>query len=154
MHPEAVFVAGYAVALLAIAAGVESLGRRPTRPWASRMLAAGRAPDERLAEDEAGWPHSEVPVFHFGLSGVVLAAALLLTTVSVARHHDPIELLVQVALLGLITWRIVRLVARYRTLAPAGILTAAGLPDGEGGGVAEGVHGSVGADQPVAGADG
>ena len=114
MHPEAAFVAGYAVVLVAIAAGVESLGRRPTRPWASRMLAAARAPDERLVDDEAEWPHSEVPVFHAGLSGVVLVAALLLTAVSLARHHDPIEFLVQVALLGLVTWRIVRLVTRQQ----------------------------------------
>jgi hypothetical protein len=112
VHPEAAFVAGYALALLAIAAGVEWLGRRPTRPWASRVLAAGRAPDEHLADDGADWPHSEVPVFHLGLSGVVLAAAWLLTAVSVARHHDPIELLVQVVLLGLVTWRIVRLMTR------------------------------------------
>jgi hypothetical protein len=115
VHPEAAFLAGYAIVLVAVAAGVESLGRRPTRPWTSRMLAAARAPDERLVDDEGDWPHSEVPVFHLGLSGVVLAAALLLTAVSVARHHDPIELLVQAALLGLITWRIVRLLTRHRT---------------------------------------
>ena len=82
------------------------------------MLAASRAPDQLPVDDEADWPHSEVPVFHLGLSGVALAAALLLTAVSVARHHDPIELLVQLALLGFITWRIVRLITRHRTLAP------------------------------------
>lgn len=117
MHPEAAFLAGYAVVLVAIAAGVESLGRRPTRPWASRMLAASRAPDQRLVEEKADWPHSEVPVLHLGLSGVVLAAALLLTAVSVARHHDPIELLVHVALLALIARRAVRLIDRHRTVA-------------------------------------
>ena len=109
MHPEAAFLAGYATALLAIAAGLEALGRRSTSPWASRMLAAGRAPDQRPVGGEADWPHSEVPVFHLGVSGVVLAAALLLTAVGIARHHDPIEFLVQFALLGLISWRIVRL---------------------------------------------
>ena len=60
-------------------------------------------------------------MFHLGLSGVVLAAALLLTAVSVARHHDPIELLVQVALLALITRRIVRLIGRHRALVAAAL---------------------------------
>lgn len=114
MHPEAAFLAGYAAVLLAIAAGVDLLGRRSTHPSASRMLAASRAPDQRPVDHKANWPHSEVPVFHLGLSGVVLAAALLLTAVSVARHHDPIELLVQLALLSLITRRIVRLVTRQQ----------------------------------------
>lgn len=125
MHPEAAFLAGYAIVLLAIAAGVESLGRRPTQPWAAKMLAGSRAPDQRRVDAKTDWPHSEVPVFHLGLSGVVLAAALLLTAASVARHHDPIELVVQVALLGLITRRIVRLITRHRILAPD-----SGGPDG------------------------
>ena len=114
MHPEAAFLAGYAAALLAIAAGLESLGRRPTSPWASRMLAANRAADGRQADGEADWPHSEVPLFHLGLSGVVLAAALLLTAVGMVRHHDPTELLVQIALLVLISRRLVRLTSRRR----------------------------------------
>jgi hypothetical protein len=103
VHPEAAFLTGYAVALLAIAAGLESLGRRPTHPWASK----------------AAWPHSEVPLFHLGLSGVALAAAELLTGVSIARHHDPTELLVQVAVLALVTRRIVRLIGRHRALVAA-----------------------------------
>jgi hypothetical protein len=118
VDPEAAFLAGYATLLLAIAAGIESLGRRPTQPWAAKMLAAGRPPDQRRVDHETDWPHSEVPVFHLGLSGVVLAAALVLTATSGARHHDPIELLAQVALLGLTAWRIVRLITRHRTLAP------------------------------------
>jgi hypothetical protein len=119
VHPEAAFLTAYALVLLAIASGVESLGRRPTHPWASRMLAASRAPDQGPVDDaETDWPHSEVPVFHLGVSGVVLAAALLLGAVSVVRHHDPLELLVQLAVLGLVTRRIVRLITRHRTLAP------------------------------------
>jgi hypothetical protein len=86
VDPEAAFLAGYATALLAIAAGLESLGRR-----------------------------SDVPVVHLGISGVALAAALLFTAVGVARHHHPIERLVQLALLALISWRIVRL---RRSVAP------------------------------------
>ena len=63
---------------------------------------------------EAAWPHSEVPLFHLGLSGVVLTAALLLTVVGIARHHDPTELLVQVTVLVLISRRVVRLATRRR----------------------------------------
>jgi hypothetical protein len=114
VHPEAAFLAGYAAALLAIAAGLESLGRRSTSPWASRMLAAGRPADRRPADGEADWPHSEVPLFHLGLSGVVLAAALVLTAVGMARHHDPTELLVQTAVLVVAGRRIVRLTTRRR----------------------------------------
>ena len=114
MHPEAAFLAGYAAALLAIAAGLESLGRRSTSPWASRMLAAARTADCRPADGEADWPHSEVPLFHLGLSGVVLAAALVLTAVGMARHHDPTGLLVQIAVLVLVIRRIVRLTSRRR----------------------------------------
>lgn len=114
MHPEAAFLAGYAAALVAIAAGLESLGRRSTYPWASRMLAASRTADRRPVDGETDWPHSEVPVFHLGLSGVVLAAALLLMVVGMARHHDPTELLVQITVLALISRRVVRLATRRR----------------------------------------
>jgi hypothetical protein len=114
VHPEAAFLAGYAAMLLAIATGLEALGRRSTSPWASRMLAASRTADRRPPDGEADWPHSEVPLFHLGLSRVVLAAALLLTAVGMARHHDPTELLAQIALLVLISRRIVRLPTRRR----------------------------------------
>lgn len=116
MHPEAVFLAGYALTLVAIAAGLEALGRRSTHPWASRTLAACRPPDEPK-RDVADWPHSEVPVFHTGLSGVALAAALALTIVSMARHHDPVELAAQGALVVLIGARGLRLITRHHTLA-------------------------------------
>lgn len=113
MHPEAAFLAGYAAALLAMAAGLESLGRRSTSPWASRMLAASQTTERGPADGEADWPHSEVPLFHLGLSGVVLAAALLLTAVGMARHHDPTELLVQSTSRPL-SRRLVRLTGRRR----------------------------------------
>lgn len=116
MHPEAVFLAGYALTLVAVAAGLEALGRRSTHPWASRTLAACRPPDEPDSHDVADWPHSEVPVFHTGVGGVVLAAALALTIVSIARHHDPIELTAQGALVVLIGARVLRLITRHRTL--------------------------------------
>ena len=116
MHPEAVFLAGYAVVLVAAAAGLESLGRRSSQPWSSRTLAASRPPDAQQRDEETNWPHSEVPVFHLGVSGVVLTAGLLLTAVSVVRHHRPIEVVVHLALLALIATRIARSVTQHRAL--------------------------------------
>lgn len=113
MDPEAIFLAGYALVLVAVAAGLASLGRRTADPWSSRVLVASRPPDEDL-DGEADWPHSEVGAFHLGVSGVVLAAALLLTIVSVARHHRPLELMVQLAVLVLISLRIARTAAARR----------------------------------------
>lgn len=107
MHPEAAFLSGYALTLVAVAALLVSFGRRSTEPWASRMLAASRPPDEHpIGPEERNWPHSEVPVFHAGVSGVILIAALVLTTVSVFRHHRPLELAVHLGLLTLIALRI------------------------------------------------
>jgi len=120
VHPEAIFLAGYALVLVAVAAGLASLGRRAADPWSSRALAASRPPDGRETDGEtdwsADWPHSEVPAFHLGVSGVVLAAALLLTAVSVARHHRASEVVVQLALLVLISTQLSRLVIRHRAL--------------------------------------
>lgn len=116
MHPEAAFLAGYALTLVAIAAGLEALGRRSTHPWASGTLAACRPPEEPHRDDVADWPHSEVPVFHTGLSGVALAAALAVTAVSTVRHHDPVELAAQGALLVLISARVLHLITRHRSL--------------------------------------
>ena len=117
MHPEAAFLAGYALVLILVAAGLGSLGRRPTHPWASRMLAASKPPAERPVNGDDDWPHSEVPVFHLGLSGVALAAAALLTAANVGRHHGPIELLAQLALLLLIAARTRRLISIHRAIA-------------------------------------
>ncbi len=123
MDPEAIFLSGYALVLVAVAAGLESLGRRSADPWSSRVLAASRPPDTpRRPDVQADWPHSEVPAFHLGVSAVILAAALLLTIVSVARHHRPFELVVQLAVLVLISARIGRAAglhrARHRTGPP------------------------------------
>ena len=54
-------------------------------------------------------------MFHTGVSGVALAAALALTIVSTVRHHDPVELAAQGALLVLIGARVLRLLTRHRT---------------------------------------
>jgi len=114
VHPEAAFLAGYALVLVAVAAGLASLGRRATDPWSSRVLAASRPPEAEETDAAADWPHSEVPVFHLGVSVVVLAAALVLTVVSTVRHHRPLELVVQVAVLAIIALRITRVVTRHR----------------------------------------
>jgi hypothetical protein len=116
---EAAFLAGYALALVALATGLERLGRRSANPWASRVLAASRPPDISPNEVAADWPHSEVPVFHQGVGNVALAAALLLTAANVVRHHQPLELAVQLALLVLLATRIARAITTHRSHAPA-----------------------------------
>lgn len=120
MHAEAAFLAGYALALVLVAVGLESLGRRATDPWASRTLAACTPPDERQRDDEADWPHSEVPAFHLGLSAVAVAAAFVITTVSIVRHSGPIELVTHGGLLVIIAARVRHLIARHRALARGG----------------------------------
>lgn len=119
MHPDAVFLAGYALVLVAGATGLEALGRRSTHPWSSRVLAASRPATPPKRNERADWPHSEVPVFHLGLSGAVLTAALVLTVASATRHHRPIELIVQLAMFVVITTRIAHVVTQHRALARA-----------------------------------
>lgn len=121
MHPEAAFLAGYAIALVGLAAGLVALGRRSTDPWSSKVLAASRPPVSERPDEQASWLHSDVPAFHLCLSGVALGAALLLTTVNAVRHHHPIEVIVQLTLLAVITMSAYRLLktarsssARYR----------------------------------------
>ena len=109
MHPEAAFLSGYAVLLIAVAAGLNRLGRRSTDPWSSRMLTASRQPGASSdAVHEPGWPHSEVPAFHVVVGMVALGAALLLVLVSLVRHHRPVECVAQVGILVLIGIRIAR----------------------------------------------
>ena len=111
MHPEAAFLSGYAIVLIAVAAGLSRLGRRPTDPWSSRMLSASRQPDDASSDaaHEPGWPHSEVPAFHVVVGIVALGAALLLVLVSLVRHHRPVECVAQVGILLVIGLRITRL---------------------------------------------
>jgi hypothetical protein len=118
VHPEAAFLAGYAAFLVGLAAGLEWLGNRSTEPESSRMLLAGRPrAGSRSRTSDAGWPQSEVPVFHLGVSAVALAAALLLGAAGIVRHHRPIELVVQLAVLGLATKRTLGVVSRLRPFA-------------------------------------
>ncbi len=116
VHPEAAFLSGYALVLVAVAAGLGRLGRRSTDPWSSRMLTASRPPGDASSDigassdagHEPGWPHSEVPAFHVVVGIVALVAALVLVLVGLVRHHRPVECLVQVGVLLVVGIRIVR----------------------------------------------
>jgi len=118
MHPEAAFLSGYALVLVAVAAGLSRLGRRSTDPWSSRMLTASRQrADVSSSSDvgqEPGWPHSEVPAFHVVVGIVALVAALVLVLVSLVRHHRPVEFVAQVGVLLVVGIRIAHLARRYR----------------------------------------
>ena len=120
MDAEAAFLAGYALALVFVAVGLESLGRRSTDPWASRTLAASKPAGERPRRDSTEWPDAEVATFHLGLSAVALAAAFVITTVSIIRHSGPIELVTHGGLLVMIAARVRRLTARHRALTRRG----------------------------------
>ena len=110
MHPEAAFLSGYAVVLIAVAGGLSRLGRRSTDPWSSRMLTASQQPGASSdPAHEPGWPHSEVSAFHVVVAIVALGAALLLVLVSLVRHHRPVECVAQVGILFVIGIRIIRL---------------------------------------------
>lgn len=109
MDPEAAFLAGYAAALVGLAAGFVALGRRSTDPWSSKVLAASRPPASEPRNQQVSWIHSDVPAFHLCISAVALGAALLLTAVSAVRHHRPLELAVHLALLAVIAMSACRL---------------------------------------------
>jgi hypothetical protein len=130
VHPEAVFLAGYAVALTLGAIGLEWLGRRSTDPWASPTLAHYKPPAGRASSDEPDWPHSEVPAFHLGLSAVALAAAFVMTALSAVRHPRPAELITHAAVLVIVSARIRHLIIEHRILKRAALEAAA--PEGFG----------------------
>jgi hypothetical protein len=119
MHPEAAFLAGYALALTLLAVGLEWLGRRSTDPWASRTLAACRPPTQqpaqRPSDESPDWPHSEVPAFHLGLAAVALTAAFAITALSTVRYVGTTELAVHSALLVVISVRTRHVIIESRT---------------------------------------
>ena len=61
---------------------------------ARTLTAAARSSDRSIP-----WPHSEAGRFHRGLSLVLVALATLIAVVEGARHHQPAELLIEVATL-------------------------------------------------------
>jgi len=109
LHPEVAFLAAYAAALVGVAAGLVALGRRSADPWSSKALAAGRPPASERPDEPASWLDADVPAFHLALAGVALGAALVLTAASAARHHRPVEVAVQLALVALVSVRARRL---------------------------------------------
>lgn len=119
---EVLFLAGYAAALVLVAAGLDALGRRATDPWASPALAGSRPPDAGAPADSgagpvtAAWPEHDVSTFHTGLAAVALAAALVLTTVAAVRHHGPADVAVELAVAAVIGVRAVGLVTRWAVL--------------------------------------
>ena len=120
MHPEAAFLAGYALVLTLVSLGLESLGRRSTDPRASPTLAASKPRAEHRRCDRPEWPDSEVATFHIGLSAVAVAAALVITTVGIVRHSGPIELVTHAGLLVVIAVPVRHLLHRHRTVAGGG----------------------------------
>ncbi|MCX5096549.1 hypothetical protein OOK36_49115 [Streptomyces sp. NBC_00365] len=60
MSSEAVFVAGYVLALLVVAGLLELYGRHSTSAWASRVFTGYRraAPEAPEPADPTDWPHS------------------------------------------------------------------------------------------------
>ena len=110
LDPEVAFLAAYAAALVAVGAGFVALGRRAMDPWSSKVLAASRPPASEQPDHQASWMDSDVPAFHRCISGVALGAALLLTAVSAVRHHQQLEVIIQLALLAVISFVAYRLV--------------------------------------------
>jgi hypothetical protein len=102
VHPEAAFLAGYALVLTLVSLGLESLGRRSTDPWASPTLAASKPRAEHRRCDRPEWPDSEVATFHIGLSAVA------------------VELVTHAGLLFVIAVRVRHLLHRHRTVAGGG----------------------------------
>lgn len=117
MDPDAAFLAGYAVALVGLAAGLVVLGQRSTDPWSSKVLAASRPPASERTDEQASWLHTDVPAFHLCLSAVALTAAVLLTAVNAVLHHRPLEVAVHFTLLAIITKQAL-LVHRHRSGLP------------------------------------
>jgi hypothetical protein len=116
VHAETAFLAGYALALTLVAVGLDSLGRRSTDPWSSRVLAGSQRAADRPAHQGPDWLDSEVPAFHLAISAVALAAAFTITALSAALYRGPAELVTACTLLVVITIRIRHLATRHRTL--------------------------------------
>lgn len=93
MNAEAVFVAVYLAALLAIVGVLELYGRQSTSAWASRVFAGYRraVPDAPRPADPEDWPHSEVQRFHAVISTLVATVAVVLAVAEIVRHHRPTE---------------------------------------------------------------
>ncbi len=120
MRADVVFVAAYAAVLLALSGLLHRLGRARTDAWTSRALAGHR---RTLAEPVAGdaaadWPHMEVPRLHTGMALVAAAAATVLSTAELLRHHRPAEAVVLGVVVLLCLAVVLRLATRLRARPP------------------------------------
>jgi hypothetical protein len=107
VRPEAVFVAGYATALLAGAVALHRLGRAD-RSLAHRFQDRRDRDGTETATDDrdSDWPHSEVPRFYTGIALVAAGASTLLSAGELlARDHRTPEtaLLIIVFVLAVLT---------------------------------------------------
>jgi hypothetical protein len=93
MDSEVAFVGGYALALLALAAGLHRLGRINNDPWSSRLFAAYRAqaPEPPPSPSRSDWPHGEAPRLYTAVAAVASTAALVLSLGELLRHHAGAE---------------------------------------------------------------
>lgn len=116
MSGEALFVAGYALGLLAVGAGLHRLGRVNTDAWSSRLFAGYRAqvPDAPPAATAADWPHSEAPRLYTVIAAVAAVAALVLCAGEIARHHRPVEAAALLAVAAAAVVTLARFVRRMR----------------------------------------
>jgi hypothetical protein len=90
MTPDAVLLCVYPLVLLCAAAGLRTVGRLNTSPWASRVLAGHRRATGRPPErsGDADWPHSEVPRLYAAFAVVAAAAATALSLAGLLLHHN------------------------------------------------------------------
>lgn len=116
MRADALFVAAYATALLALSASLHRLGRVRTDPWGSRVLAGHRrdTEDGRVGDRAVDWPHSEVPRLHTGMALVAAAAATLLAAAEVLRRHHLAETVVLGSVLIVGGFAFIRMVRQQR----------------------------------------
>ncbi|HET7739176.1 MAG TPA: hypothetical protein VFL67_00835, partial [Mycobacterium sp.] len=107
MSADVVFVACYALVLVACAAGLHRVGRLNTSPWASRVTAGHRRAvgDHAPSSDQRGeWPHSDAPAVYTVMGLVATAAAIVLVTAELVIHHRLLETLLLVGVGALAVW--------------------------------------------------
>jgi len=86
MSSEVAFTAGYATVMIALAVGLDRLGRAGAR---RRLLS--RAPDSAAVADTP-WPELGSMALHTVIAAVAVVASLGLVAVMLIRHHDAADL--------------------------------------------------------------
>ena len=101
MHAEVLFVAGYALTLVALSAGLHRLGSLGSSPWRSPVLAGHRrAASEPPPPEDPGWTHAESSRLYDVIAAVAGVAAATITSGEAVRHHAWPELLLLVVVAG------------------------------------------------------